>query len=126
MKNILRVASVVLLFLIWLAWCFSDYLLDTIHRMLSMPDNAWIILAVLLIAIPFAAVVLISVIGLLVRVSSLISMLVLQLLGRTKESNAVDVLFHKDNAVAFFTVVIVLFMLIITCITKTDFVLRFL
>lgn len=125
MKNILRVASVILLFLIWLAWCFSDYLLDAVYRILGMPSSAWIILAVFLVAIPFLAAIVISVIGLLVGISSFISMLVLQLLGQTKESNAVDVLFHKDNAVAFFTVVTVLIMLIITCITKTDFVLRF-
>ena len=126
MKNILRIASVVLLFLLWLAWCFGGYLLGAVYRILGMPSSAWIILAVFLVAILFLAAIVISVIGLLVGISSFISMLVLQLLGRTKESNAVDVLFHKDNAVAFFTVVTVLIMLIITCITKTDFVLRFL
>lgn len=124
MKKVLRIAAVVLFFLLWLIWCFSDYISGVWQSLSSAPEITALTVVFMLGLIVLGAALVIVAFGVLLVLVILISKIALHTMGLRQEAKAVENLYRDDNAAAFCACLFVFMLLVITCVTKTEFMLR--
>lgn len=121
MKKVLRISAVVLFFLVWLGWCFSDALFGFIQRLSAEPEISVLTMVFLGIGFLFAAALVIVALTVVLVIVLIIAKITLHAAGFHDEAKAVDTFFDDNHSLAFIVCLVIFAMLIITAITKTNF-----
>ena len=122
-KKVLRIAAVVLFFLVWLGWCFNVDLSGLIQELSIEPNIST--LGVLLGLIGFlvlgAALTAVA-FGVVMVLTWGVAKIVLRVAGFSDIAEMVDTLHQGNLSTAYIACLAVFTMFIITVITRTDFV----